>query len=119
MNETMMQAFAEELESIQKEAGVGDFLRKGVRGIGSLLSGKGGLNVAAKNMGGHKNVVKSIWNKGATRVGASGAPGGTWGGIKSLAKSRYGQMAGAGALGVGGTAYAGSKLLGNRSGPRR
>lgn len=102
---TSLAALTDEIGRI-KEAGIGNFLRGGVQGFRNLIGGKG-LSTAAKNVGGHGQLLHRIYSKGA----ANG--GGMWGGLKSIGKSRYGQMAGTAALGAGGL-YAGSKMIGSR-----
>jgi len=95
MTEQMLRAFAEEVAEIQKEAGVGSFLAKGFKGLGSAVSGarRVGAGTALKRHGG---AIKGLWQKG---------------GLKALGKSGYGSMAAA--TGVGGlAAYGGYKALG-------
>lgn len=83
MNERMMKAFAEELSSIQKEAGIGSFLASGFKSLGT---------VGKRSLSQHGDVLKKLWARGQ-RGG-----GGTWGGIKQIAKSPYGRMAAAAGL---------------------
>jgi hypothetical protein len=86
-------AMLDELTAIQKHAGIGSFLRGGLRGFGQMASGKG-IAAAAKNVGGHGALAKRIYK------GGKGAKQGVMAGVGRLAKSRYGQMAAVGAVPV-------------------
>lgn len=88
MNHVTMAAFADELSKI---AGVGGFLAGGLKGWGKVLSGK----ASGKGL---KRLTTSAYRRGA--AGQTGAKG-VWGGVKGVAKSQIGQMAGAAAIPVG------------------
>lgn len=83
MNERMMEAFAEEMASIRKQAGIGSFLSGGVAGLKRLGSGKG---------------LKALSRLGRVAYQQGARKGGTWGGIKGLAKSQVGKTVGTGGL---------------------
>jgi hypothetical protein len=88
MNEQIMRAFADEMETIQKEAGIGSFLASGFKGLGT---------VGKRSLSQHGDILKKLWARGQ-RGG-----GGTWGSIKQIAKSPYGRMgAAAGLTGLAG-----------------
>lgn len=109
MNEAYMTkvatGFLNELSEIQKKAGLvsglGSMLTKGVRGFGAAA--KGGRKVLGE--GGHLASIKKMYAQGAGKSGSMA------GGLKRLAKSPYGAMAGT--AGLGGLAgYGGYKALG-------
>lgn len=130
-------SFIEELSEIEKQAFLGKALRfvsaggKRLLGVGKQLAGgKAGLTQAvggkgATRVGGVGEHMKQIYQAGAKSRGAgtimtkagpkavSERAGGTLGGLGALARSRYGQMGAAGALGVGGLAL-GSRALSSR-----
>jgi hypothetical protein len=99
-NEIVLAAFEDELEKIaeaelEKTAGIGSFLSKGLKGWSNVLGGTGkGIAQAARHSGGHWNLMKKIYQGGA------GQRQGALAGLGRLAKSRYGQMAGAAAIPV-------------------
>lgn len=103
-------SFLKELTEIQKEAmdkkallgGALRFLSSGAKGLGKALKVPAGTSMAkrvggagAARAGGLKQHVKKIYEAGK-------AGGGTLGGAKALARSRYGQMAAIPALAAGG-----------------
>lgn len=118
-DEITMAAFNDELEKISlaemdKTAGIGSFFAKGIRGWQSAAKGAakaakhpGVLKPGAaqgKSWGSHFGSIKKMYQQGANRGG------GVWGGVKRVAKSPYGAMAGtAGAAGL--AAYGGYKAL--------
>lgn len=113
MNEIMTAAFFKELENIQKEAGLGSFLIKGIKGLGGV--GKTvkelGVRGALKQ---HGKGVKGAWKRGVSPVGAEGPKrGGWWEGAKEVARTPEAAMAGTAGLG-GLAAYgAGKAVLGD------
>lgn len=84
MNEQMMQAFADEMETIQKEAGLSSFLSGGISGLKRLGTGRG---------------WQALGRLGRVAYRQGAREGGVWGGLKGLAKSQVGQMAGTAGLG--------------------
>lgn len=122
MNEIMAAAFFDELESIQKEAGVGDFFVRGIKGLqkgwkglkqhrlakaveGPMPKGEQGMSLGA-----HGRKIRDIWRGGAQAVGEGGKPGGFLGGARALGQSEYAPMAAT--LGVGGLgAYGAGKAV--------
>lgn len=100
----MASSFLDELISIQKEAGVVNFLGQGLHGIGRALGvGARGApmagNMAQRVFGraaGNRSFgqhISHLYNKGA-----QGAGGSMWQGVKNVATSPVGQMAAAGAV---------------------
>lgn len=121
----MEAAFLDELASIEKEAGIGGFLRGGLKGWGNVLSGGGAVAAGRARAGGLLGHIGQIYRSGAQQLGERAVlnpagthammmgarSGGVLGGLGALARSRYGQMAAIPVLGAG--AYlAGRKLLG-------
>lgn len=101
MDEQTMKAFADEMEKI---SGIGSFLASGFRSLGTI--GK-------RSWGQHKDILKKLWERGQ-RGG-----GGTWGGIKQIAKSPYGRMgAAAGLTGLAGYGAYKATLGRDRQQPR-
>lgn len=101
MNMYTRDALFDELEKIDKEAGVGSFLAKGFKSLGSTAK-----NIGRKGaLKGHGSNIKGLYQAGAK------GKGGVWGGVKRVAGSPYGQMgAAAGTAGLAG--YGGYKALG-------
>lgn len=102
-NDITMNAFHDELEKL---GGLGKFLMKGVRGWQSAI-GRAGASSGKRQLtlGKHKGLVKKLYTRGAKDGG------GVLGGIKGVARSPYGAMAGT--AGIGGlAAYGGYKALG-------
>jgi hypothetical protein len=86
----MEAAFLDELENIQKEAGIGGFISGGIKGLSRLGSSRGRQAIG--------RLARSQWGKGGME------------GAKRLAKGQLGQMAGtAGLAGLAG--YGGYRLL--------
>ena len=104
MNEITLAAFNDELEAITKEAGIGSFLMKGLRGFKSSAKGVKQLGFK-KSMGRHGQAIKGMYQRG----------GGGWGGVKQVAKSPYGAMAAVGAGAAAVPAVAGSVMDGRRA----
>lgn len=118
-DEITMAAFSDEIEKIaqaemEKAAGIGDFFMKGIKGWQSAARGAaqaakhpGVVRRGAtqgKSWGSHFGTIKKMYQQGANKGG------GVWGGVKRVAKSPYGAMAGT--AGVGGlAAYGGYKAL--------
>ena len=84
MHHATMKAFITEMESIEKDAGIGSFLAKGFRGLGHLASGK--MKLTGKQ--GLTGVASKAYKRG----------GGGWGGVKNVARSQAGRMAGGNTL---------------------
>jgi hypothetical protein len=106
-------AFFDELSQINKEASKVGIVARGLKYLGGGLKGWGNVLQGNTRPGKFIDNIKEVYNRGATRAikgGAEGAQQGAWGGIKSVAKSRYGQMAAVPAIGAAGL-YAGNKLL--------
>jgi hypothetical protein len=101
MNEHMTTAFFDELEQIQKEAGLlgsgAKFLSKGFKRL-SQLGSKSGPMATVKGGPGHWERMKNIYRAG---------------GLKGLAGSAYGQMGAAGALTGLGAYGTGKAVLGD------
>ena len=118
--DAMGTAFLSELTEIQKEAmdkeaiaggllrGAARFLTSGAKKIGKAVSKK-----TPMGMTGAGSMTSRVGGQGAVRAGGIGKHmkqiygagakgGGTMGGVKALARSRYGQMAAIPALGVAG-----------------
>lgn len=126
-------SFLDELSEIEKKAFAGKALRflgsgakKLVSGSKQLTSGTVGTTAAVGGKGASRagSVVehmKQIYKGGATPRGAGTIAGravkeragGTLGGLGALARSRYGQMGAAGALGAGGL-VAGKRMMEGR-----
>lgn len=121
--EITMTAFSDEIEKIaqaemEKAAGIGDFLIKGIKGwqsaarqaakaatpAGVAAQAAGSARKVGRTWGSHPGLIKKIYQKGA-RQGGEGIKG-VWGGVKRVAKSPYGAMAGT--AGVGGLAAYGA-----------
>lgn len=109
-NEVTIEAFEDELEKI---AGIGDFLSKGIRGW--QWAARGAAKAATEGAkggrawGAHPGLIKKIYQKGAEK-------GGWWGGVRNVAKSRYGSMAATGGLGLGAAGYGANMLFGKDRG---
>jgi hypothetical protein len=107
-NQIVIAACADELEKI---AGIGNFLIKGIKGWQGAFSGA--ANAAkgikgAKSWGSHVGTIKKLYGQGASK-------GGWWGGVKRVARSPYGAMGAT--AGIGGlAAYGGYKALPNFGG---
>lgn len=116
--EIMQAAFRSELAELTKEASPWGFVRGGLRGWGQLVAGgNSAARLGSRQQGGVLNHIGAIY-----RAGAKAAPvralqlapghehmmgarrGGVLGGLGALGRSRYGQMAGVAALGLGGVA---------------
>lgn len=99
MNEQMLLSFFDEMGSIQKQAGIGSMITRGIQSF---------KMAPHLSLGGHGKAIKSLWQSGT--AGGKGVVGG----LKSLAGSPYGAMAGTAGLGY--LAYRGAKsvLGGNR-----
>jgi len=110
MNEIMSAAFFDELDQIQKEAGLGSFLIKGIKGLGKAKAGVKDVGIR-KTLGQHGRNIQSAWKRGTSHVGAEGPKkGGFWGGVKEVAGTPEAAMAGT--VGLGGlAAYGGGKAL--------
>lgn len=111
-NAIVVAAFEDELSKIatvelEKVAGIGDFLMKGIRGWGAAAKGARAAAAGvkgAKGWGSHFGSIGKLYQQGANK-------GGIWGGVKRVAQSPYGAMAGT--AGIGGlAAYGGYKALG-------
>ena len=99
-NEIATSAFEDELEKIaasdmEKMSGLGDFLVKGIKGW--QWAGRGAARAAEgvgrRTWSSHPGLIKKIYQKGAKKDG--------WiGGIRNVAKSRYGAMGGTAGLGA-------------------
>ncbi len=109
-DDVTMRAFDDELEKI---AGLGSFISKGLRGWKNVAKGasKASQGEGKRTWGSHLGTIKKMYQKGAARGDA-----GVMGGIKNVARSRYGAMAGT--AGIGGlAAYGGANML--RGGAKR
>lgn len=82
LDNVTMSALVDEVEKI---AGFGSFLTRGIKGWGRLATSNRGL-------GTHWRGIKNIARKGYQK-------GGAWEAAKRLGRSRYGAMAGTGAIG--------------------
>jgi hypothetical protein len=107
-NEIAAAAFADELEKIaqatmEKQAGLGSFVMRGIKGwqgaAAKASKAAQGLK-GGRTWGSHLDVMKKLYTRGAKQGG------GWWGGVKGVAKSPYGAMAGTAGLG-GLAAYGG------------
>ena len=102
MDQHTMNGFTEEMDELIKEGFAPiSFLGKGVKTIRGMAGG--GLKGAA---GSHTGSIAKLYGKGA-------AKGGWWGGVKNVAKSRYGAAGAAAGVGAAGAygAYRGGKAL--------
>lgn len=108
-DEITMSAFHNELEKI---GGLGKFLIKGIRGWQSTI-GRAGASAGKRQLtlSKHKDLVKKLYTRGAKDGG------GVWGGVKGVARSPYGAMAGTAAIG-GAAAYGGYKAVAGNQRPQ-
>jgi len=133
-NAISLSAFEDELEKIaqatmEKTAGPLDFLAKGIKGwqsaarsaakaatpAGVAARAAGSARLPGRTWGSHPGLIKKIYQRGA-RQGGEGLRG-VWGGVKGVAKSPYGAMAGTagvGALAAGGAYNALPSFRGNQ-----
>lgn len=113
MDQQTLHAFSDEVQEIIKEAGIMSFLKGGIKGIKGLFTGKGAVAAGRKAHGGALGHMKKIYETGGQQAAKVG-PITPWqrrmGGLKALARSRYGQMAAVGAGGVGAAGLGASAL---------
>jgi hypothetical protein len=117
-NAVIAAAFEDELEKIgmaelEKTAGIGSFLMKGIKGWQGAAKGaaQAAKGAGGRTWGSHLGSIKKMYQQGAKK-------GGMWGGVKRVAKSPYGAMAGT--AGVGGlAAYGGLNAISGGGGQLR
>lgn len=114
----MTSGFLDELAAIEKQAGVVGFLGSGLKrlatGAATAVKPGGGMTMAlggrgAVRAGGLGSHMKQLWQAGAKKAQAAGNSG-FMGGLGTLARSRYGQMAAATAVPLA-AGYGVSKMM--------